>query len=421
MKRFSILLIMSAVMPSFMQAQTMTLADCMSEGLENSYKIKLVRASEEKSANNDSWSNAGALPTLSLTGTYSTTDLETHSLGAQARADWTVFDGLGIQATRGRLEELHRQGSIQTRITIEDYVASLSQEYYDLLRQTIKLRNLEHGLDISRERLRVASERYDMGGNSRLEVQQARVYFNSDSASCLKQQEALLSARIVLNRLMSNQDFMRGINAAESEISINENLDYDSLLADMLEVNASILKAESSLNLAEKDRRLVQSRNYPYLKLNASYGVTDRIEPDRTVTDWTPSLGATVGLNLITGKQRTQERNARLDVLSAEIECSQLELELRSKLGELWQSYQSNLKLTELQRFNLETARETMEMAQERYMLGDLSGLEMREAQNSYLSAEESLLQALYNTKISEISLLQISGRLLDYAESGSL
>lgn len=421
MKRFSILLMLSAVLPSLSQAQTMTLADCMSEGLENSYKIKLVRASEEKAANNDSWSNAGALPTLSLTGTYSTTDLETHSLGAQVRADWTVFDGLGIQATRGRLEELHRQGSIQTRITIEDYVASLSQEYYDLLRQTIKLRNLEHGLDISRERLRVASERYDMGGNSRLEVQQARVYFNSDSASCLKQQEALLSARIVLNRLMSNQDFMRGINAAESEISINENLDYDSLLADMLEVNASILKAESSLNLAEKDRRLVQSRNYPYLKLNASYGVTDRIEPDRTVTDWTPSLGATVGLNLITGKQRTQERNARLDVLSAEIECSQLELELRSKLGELWQSYQSNLKLTELQRFNLETARETMEMAQERYMLGDLSGLEMREAQNSYLSAEESLLQALYNTKISEISLLQISGRLLDYAENGSL
>lgn len=421
MKRFSILLMLSVVLPSLTQAQTMTLADCMSEGLENSYKIKLVRASEEKAANNDSWSNAGALPTLSLTGTYSTTDLETHSLGAQVRADWTVFDGLGIQATRGRLEELHRQGSIQTRITIEDYVASLSQEYYDLLRQTIKLRNLEHGLDISRERLRVASERYDMGGNSRLEVQQARVYFNSDSASCLKQQEALLSARIVLNRLMSNQDFMRGINAAESEISINENLDYDSLLADMLEVNASILKAESSLNLAEKDRRLVQSRNYPYLKLNASYGVTDRIEPDRTVTDWTPSLGATVGLNLITGKQRTQERNARLDVLSAEIECSQLELELRSKLGELWQSYQSNLKLTELQRFNLETARETMEMAQERYMLGDLSGLEMREAQNSYLSAEESLLQALYNTKISEISLLQISGRLLDYAENGSL
>lgn len=420
MKRTLILLTL-AVMPFVAQAQTMTLTDCMNEGLENSYKIKLVKASEEKTSNNDSWSNAGALPTLSLTGTYSTTDLETHNLGAQARADWTIFDGFGIQATHGRLEELHRQGSIQTRITIEDYVASLSQEYYDLLRQTIKLRNLQNGLDISRERLRVASERYDMGGNSRLEVQQARVYFNSDSASCLKQQEALTSARIVLNRLMSNEEFMRPISVAANEIVINENLDYDSLLASMLEVNASILKAESSLRLSEKDRRLVQSRNYPYLKLNASYGVTDRIDADKTVTTWTPTLGATVGVNLVTGKQRIQERNARLDVMSAELECSQLELELKSKLEELWQSYLSNLKLTELQRFNLETARETMEMAQERYMLGDLSGLEMREAQNSYLNAEESLLQALYNTKVSEISLLQISGRLLDYAENGSL
>lgn len=421
MKRIAIILTLTTVMSAQLQAQTMTLADCMSEGLENSYRIKLIRNSEEKAANNDSWSNAGALPTLSVTGTYSTSDLETHNLNAQARADWTVFDGFGIQATRGRLEELHRQGKIQTRITVEDYVASLSQEYYDLLRQTIKLRNLQNGLDISRERLRVASERYDMGGNSRLEVQQARVYFNSDSANCLKQEEALTSARIVLNRLMSNEEFMRPITVAANEIVINAGLDYDSLLADMMEVNASILQAESSLKLAEKDRRIVQSRNYPYLKLNASYGVTDRIDADRTVTDWSPTLGATVGVNLVTGKQRTQERNARLDVMTAELECSQLELELKSKLEELWQSYVSNLKLTDLQRFNLETARETMEMAQERYMLGDLSGLEMREAQNSYLSAEESLLQALYNTKVSEISLLQISGRLLDYAENGNL
>lgn len=55
-----------------------------------------------------------------------------------------------------------------------------------------------------------------------------------------------------------------------------------------------------------------------------------------------------------------------------------------------------------------------MEVAQERYMLGDLSGIEMREAQKSLLDAEESLLQAQYDTKICEISLMQISGRLLD-------
>ena len=58
-----------------------------------------------------------------------------------------------------------------------------------------------------------------------------------------------------------------------------------------------------------------------------------------------------------------------------------------------------------------------MEIAQERYMLGNLSGLEMREAQKSLLDAEESLLQAQYDTKVCEISLLQISGRIMQYLE----
>ena len=50
-------------------------------------------------------------------------------------------------------------------------------------------------------------------------------------------------------------------------------------------------------------------------------------------------------------------------------------------------------------------------------MLGDLSGIEMREAQKSLLDAEERLLAAEYDTKVCEISLLQISGKVTRYLE----
>ncbi len=124
-----------------------------------------------------------------------------------------------------------------------------------------------------------------------------------------------------------------------------------------------------------------------------------------------------MGINLVTGKQRVQERNARLDELTADITIDQLKLQLRANLDDFWQAYINNLKLLELQEQNLKTAQETMEIAQERYMLGNLSGLEMREAQKSLLDAEESLLQAQYDTKVCEISLLQISGRIMQYLE----
>jgi len=47
----------------------------------------------------------------------------------------------------------------------------------------------------------------------------------------------------------------------------------------------------------------------------------------------------------------------------------------------------------------------------------DLSGFEVREAQKSLLDAEERILSAEYNTKLCEISLLQISGKITKYLE----
>ena len=419
-------------------AQIMTLKDCLEEGIRESYQIKLVNISEEKAANNDSWGNAGGLPTVSVQGSYSGTmssndatlasdgstvsnrGVVDHTLNAQVRAEWTVFEGFSIQATRDRMQELHNQGTIQTRVTIEDYIASLTSEYYNLVKQTIHLKNLEYATALSRERLRITSERYDMGGNSRLDMQQAQVYFNSDSAKSLKQHEALGSANIRINRLMSNQDLRAVHVAADTAITLLTGLDYQSLYDDMMKVNASLLKAESNRSIARLDRKSVQSRNYPYLRLNASYGVTQNYYGNSTYTDrlnWGPSFGATVGMTLINGKQRTQERNALLDEMNADITVEQLELQLRANLDDFWQAYQNNLMLLELQEQNLKAAQETMDIAQERYLLGNLSGLEMREAQKSLLDAEESLLQVQYDTKVCEISLLQISGRIMQYLE----
>lgn len=420
------------------QAQIMTLKECLETGINESYQIKLVNISEEKASNNDSWLYAGGSPTLSATGSYSgslsssdatlasdgsitsTRNVLDHTLNAQLRAEWTVFDGFSIQATRDRLQELHNQGVIQTRVALEDYIANLTTEYYNLVRQTIHLKNLEYAAALSKERLRISSERYDMGGNSRLEMQQAQVYFNSDSAKSLKQHESVASANIRINRLMSNKDLRSVHVAADTAINLITGLEYESLYDDMMNTNSSLLRAESNKSLAQMDRRTVQSRNYPYLRLNASYGLTHNIYGNSNYSDrtnWGPNFGATVGISLISGKQRVQERNARLDELSADITIDQLELQLRANLDDFWQAYQNNLMLLELQEQNLKTAQETMEIAQERYLLGDLSGLEMREAQKSLLDAEESLLQVQYDTKVCEISLLQISGRIMQYLE----
>ena len=95
----------------------------------------------------------------------------------------------------------------------------------------------------------------------------------------------------------------------------------------------------------------------------------------------------------------------------------QLEQSLMANLSNFWQAYRNNLEVIQLETENLIAARENYEIAMERYLLGDLPGIEMREAQKSLLDAEERILTAQYNTKLCEISLQQISGNIGVYLQ----
>ena len=111
------------------------------------------------------------------------------------------------------------------------------------------------------------------------------------------------------------------------------------------------------------------------------------------------------------------KNNARIAIKNARLQREQLEQGLKADLSNLWQAYQNNLQMLKLERQNLVAAKENHEIAMERYMLGNLSGIEMREAQKSLLDAEERILSAEYDTKLCEISLLQISGKITKYLE----
>jgi outer membrane protein TolC len=84
-------------------------------------------------------------------------------------------------------------------------------------------------------------------------------------------------------------------------------------------------------------------------------------------------------------------------------------------LSNFYLSYQNNQELRSMAQQNLVVARDYYEAAIDKYKLGTLSGLELREAQQRLLEAEERLLLAEYNIKLSEISLKQLSGDILSY------
>lgn len=441
MKRTALISIITACTALGLYAQpapTYTLKSCLEQGLLNNYSLRIVRNEEQVSKNNATPGNAGFLPTLDLSAGYkgSIDNTETkaratgettkdngvfdQTLDAGINLNWTIFDGFNITANYQRLKELAHQGETNTRIAIEDLIANIAAEYYNYVQQKIRLKNFRYAVSLSRERLRIVEERYHIGNFSRLDYQQAKVDFNADSAQYMKQQELLHTSRIQLNELMANKDVDQPFIIQDSLINVTAALNFEELWNATLEINASLLKAEQNNTLARLDYKKVCSRDYPYVRMNGGYGYTLNkydISANSRRSNLGLNFGVTVGFNLFDGNRRRERKNARIAVQNARLEREQLEQALRADLSNLWQAYQNNLQMLNLERQNLVAAKENHEIATERYMLGNLSGIEMREAQKSLLDAEERILSAEYDTKLCEISLLQISGKVSRYME----
>ena len=440
--RFLILTAMSLIlgMECFAQdVKAYTLQECLNEGLENNYSLKMVRNQQRISDNNATVGNAGFLPSLSLSSSYrgNTQDSQTklrddnsiiedkgifnQTLDAGVDLNWTIFQGFSVMTNYKKLKELQQQGELNTRMAVEKLISNLAAEYYNYIQQLIRLKNLQYAVKLSQERLRIVEQRYMIGSFSGLDYQQAKVDYNSDRSSYMKQIEAVKTSAITLNELMAHEDLNAKLFVADSTINLSEGLNLEQLMAQMLDNNASLLYAKKNTYIAELDYKQKVSGSYPYLKASAGYGYTMN-KYNKGANYHRATLGAdfglTLGINIFDGnRQRIQRKNARINAENVMLDQIDVEQSLKADLYTLWQAYENNLRILKLEQENLVAAKDNHEIAMERYMLGNLSGIEMREAQKSLLDAEERILKAQYNTKLCEISLLQISGNVSAYLQ----
>lgn len=430
----TLLLLLTAWTARAQEPVVLTLEECIRTGLEENLQIKMMRNDERIAGNNATRAAAGMTPSLDLNGGYNAaydmTSTRTsagtsasqksvdQTMTASVDLNWTLFDGFAMQTNLKRLRELQAQGEMLTRLQSENLIADITTEYYNFIQQRLRLKNLRYAVKLSRERLRIAQARFEVGKGSGLDLQQTSVDFNADSSQYIKQHELVETSRIRLNQLMNVKDVTRRIMVSDTLINVDETLQYAPLLESLQTHNTELKLAVSDERLSQTDLKLARASYYPYLKLNSGVGTSFRTYSDASnkhTNTWGPKIGLTVGFNLFDRNKRRQERNARIRQENAQLSLEQLDLELKADFNTLWNAYQNNLKVLRLERENERVAYNNYEIAYERYLLGDLSGIEMREAQKSLLDANERKLTAEYDTKSCEIALLRICGLTQSY------
>jgi len=413
-------------------------------GLEQNFSVMVARNREEIAANNYTRGNAGFLPTVTTTnrfggnitsttqnrndGTQTSTNGVHNTTGSAAlNLEMPLFRGFNIQTTWQKLNELKQMGELNTQMSMENLVANIAAEYYYHIQQLNLFSNMQYAVELSKERARIDEERYLLGASSKLELLQSIVYLNADSSRLARQNEAILESAVRLKTLMALENLEEAILLQDTAIVYNPKLYYEELLESTLEYNTGLQIARKNHVISELDYKIIASRAYPYLNLNSGYNYSYRGYGSGTVSDYGAislnnqqstilQYGVTLGMDVFSGFNRRREKtNALIEVENRVYQLQEVEQEVRADLLTMYYAYENNLRLVQMEEQNLGVARENLEIALERYRLGVLSGIELREVQKSLLDAEERLISIKFQTKLAEISLLQVSGRIMEY------
>jgi outer membrane protein TolC len=413
---------------------TLRLADVVQRALANNYQTQIARNDVDIAANDYAVGNAGFLPTLSVGAGYNGTISDTRQefisgdpqdvtgarstrYAADAQLEWTLFDGLSRFATYNRLAEELGQQQAAADALITSVLADVVVTYYAVARQQQQLQVFEEAVAISQERLRIAELRREVGSASDLEVRQARVDLNADRAAALRQEVTLANTKAALNRLLARRGAATTFNVADS-IDVALGLQQPALLAAADERNPALRRARRAQRAAEWERQEVRAERLPTVDANVGYGYS-RSESEsgflRSSRSYDLTYGLTLSFDVFDGLNRRRRlENAAVRQRTAELVVEDVRTQLTADLTSAFTNYRNRLELVALERENLEATSANVAIALERFELGEITSVELREVQEQLIQAESRLLAAQFEAKQAEVTLLQLSGQLRD-------
>jgi outer membrane protein TolC len=428
----ALLLFSSLFSPLILPAQdTLSLEKAIEQGLEQNYQIRIARQDQRINQNNVARGNAGFLPTLRLTADQNTeisnttqefisgetinqNGAETESLNSRAELRWTLFDGFRMFTTYQRLKSIRKRGKAQFHQTVQEQVSAIIDQYYKLVQQKRQLATAQEALSLTRKRRSLAKTRMNIGAGSELAYRQVQSDYNADTASYLQLRQQLRNGKIRLNRLMGapvDNSFM-----VPGTIPLQSPFTYQALKKQALQESPRIEQEKQNKRIAQQQLEAVQSNHYPEIGLNLGYDFSQTTSEAGFVSE-SEARGFDYGLYLsydLFDGFNTQRRadNARIRIERATLAFEQEQQQLLADLKQAFTNYQESRSRTSLEEENVSVARETFRIARQNYEAGGIDYLTLKEAQQSYLDAQQRLISARYATKKAEIELMQLSGML---------
>ncbi len=424
-------------------AQTvLTVEEAIAAALRSNYDILMSRSDSASFALDNSYAWAAFIPRLNASAntiwnknnqnltfrkrdgsggdsTVARDAVKTTNLNYGVNLNWTLFDGFRMFATRDKLAEFQALGELGVKTQVVNTVASIINNYYNIVRQKQQLRAIEEQMSINEDRVKLADRKLSVGLGSKPELLQARVDLNAQIAARLTQQTLIAQLRDQLNQLIG---FKTGsVYEVTDSIPINTGLQFGEFATRIEETNPSLLFARKNIDIARITLRERRADLFPILSFNSAYNFSQN--DNNTVVNLNqPFFNQNKGFNygfglsvpILNGfNTRRLIKQAQIDIRYQTLFYENQRSLVDAGVSNAFKDYELQKQLLALEEENITLAKENVTIALERFRQGVSTNLELREAQRSLEEAYNRLIAARYNTKLAETELLRLKGELV--------
>ena len=412
------------------QNPILTLEEGISRALKQNLGIKVAENDIEIAKNNAVKGNAGFLPTINAVGAltpsfgYLNQKLSngskvdrsnlSNNLTGGIQLSWLLYDGKRMFLELDRLKELQGLGEINMRLRSEQVVYDVMRVYFSIVRNQELYKSLDEQLNLFEERLRLAQIRLEVGKGNQLDVLQAQTDLNVQKTNLLRQKQAIETAKLQLNQLMSSAP--PSVFEVKDSITVRPNWDFNDLKNNAVNKNLSVDLLNKQMGIAMLVEKQIETFKKPRLTLNSAFTL-GRQDNTAGLFLVNQNTGLNAGVSVLYplydgGNIKRQISNAKIDIASNKLRIDQLKTDLTNNLNLAYQNYLNALELLKAEGDNALVARQSIALAMERYRLSRSTVLELAQIQQVYENTVFRSVTAKFEAKMAEIDLMRLSGML---------
>ncbi len=285
----------------------------------------------------------------------------------------------------------------------DNTILQVQQAYFDVIKQIKMLEVYDVAVQRSQAQLDRSKKMYELGAIAHLDVYRAKVNLGNDRINYLNQKNTVQQSKKNLNLVMGRDPFTP--IGVEIDTELEHSLPpIDEMVQTALANQPLVKKTKMDIRSRELSLSMAKGMNFPkisaYLNYNRFHENAVKVfsEFDK---NYQTQYGINLSFNIFNGfSDYTNVQKAEINYKSALENFENYKRKLKSTIHQYYETYQSTLDIIKINKQNLEAAKEELRLAEERYQVGAVTSLDVRDSQVNLTRAEETLIAAQFAARL---------------------